>query len=132
MSFKYWMDKQTGIHPCESEVSQSCPTLCNPMDCTLPGSSVRGIFQAIVLEWIAISFSRGSSQTRDWTLVSHIVDRRFTVWATREYLHNELLSNCFYNFSHPAYGTVIVSKFWDLSHFIREDILGNTELCLGN
>ena len=54
------------------------------MDCSLPGSSVHGIFQAIVLEWIAISFSRGYSQTRDWTQVSHIVDRHFTVWATRE------------------------------------------------
>ena len=50
----------------------------------MPGSSVRGIFQAIVLEWIAISFSRGSSQPRAWTQVSHIVDRRFTLWATRE------------------------------------------------
>ena len=39
----------------ESEIAQSCPTLCNPMDCSLPGSSVHGIFQAIVLEWIAIS-----------------------------------------------------------------------------
>ena len=48
------------------------------------GSSVHGIFQAIVLEWIAISFSRGSSQPRDRTWVSRIVDRRFTVWATRE------------------------------------------------
>ena len=43
----------------ESEVSQSCPTLCNPMDCSLPGFSVRGIFQARILEWVAISFSRG-------------------------------------------------------------------------
>ena len=42
----------------ESEVAQSCPTLCDPMDCSLPGSSVRGIFQARVLEWIAISFSK--------------------------------------------------------------------------
>ena len=42
----------------ESEVVQSCLTLCNPMDCSLPSSSVHGIFQAIVLEWIAISFSR--------------------------------------------------------------------------
>ena len=49
----------------ESEVAQSCPTLCDPMDCSLPGSSVHGIFQATVLEWIAISFSRGSSQPRD-------------------------------------------------------------------
>ena len=42
-------------------VTQSCPTLCDPMDCSLPGSFVRGIFQARILEWIAISFSRGSS-----------------------------------------------------------------------
>ena len=68
----------------ESEVAQSCPTLCDPMDYSLPGSSVHGIFQAIVLEWIAISFSRGSSQPRDWIRVSCIVDRCFTVWATRE------------------------------------------------
>ena len=67
-----------------SEVAQSCLTLCDRMDCSLPGSSVHGIFQATVLEWIAISFSRGSSQPRDWTRVSGIVDRRFTIWATRE------------------------------------------------
>jgi len=54
-------------------VAQSCLTLCNPMDYSLPGSSVHGIFQAIVLEWIAISFSRGSSQPRDRTRVSRIV-----------------------------------------------------------
>ena len=58
------------------------------MDCSLPGSSVHGIFQARVLEWIAISFSRGSSQPRDWTQVSCIVDRRFTVWATREEIYS--------------------------------------------
>ena len=57
---------------------------CDPMDCSLPGSSVHGIFQAIVLEWIAISFSRGIFPTRDRTQVSRIVNRRFTVWATRE------------------------------------------------
>ena len=54
------------------------------MDCSLPGSSVHGIFQARVLEWVAISFSRRSSWPRDWTQVSRIVGRRFTVWATRE------------------------------------------------
>ena len=48
----------------EREVAQSCPTLCDPMDCSLPGSSVHGIFQARVLEWVAISFSRGSSGPR--------------------------------------------------------------------
>ena len=52
----------------ESEVTQLCPTLCNPMDCSLPGSSVHGIPQARVLEWGAISFSRGSSQPRSPTL----------------------------------------------------------------
>ena len=67
-----------------SEVAQSCLTLCDPMDCSLPGSSVHGIFQAIVLEWIAISFSRGSSWPRDQTQLSHIVDRRLTIWATME------------------------------------------------
>ena len=67
-----------------SEVTQSCPTLCDSIDWGLPGYSVHGIFQAIVLEWIAISFSRASSQPRARTRVSCIVDRRFTVWATRE------------------------------------------------
>ena len=56
----------------ESEVAQSCPTLCNPMDCSLPGSSVHEIFQARVRVWVAISFSRGSSRPRDQTQVSHI------------------------------------------------------------
>ena len=68
------------------EAAQSCPTLFDPMDCSLPGSSIHRIFQARVLEWGAISFSRGSSQPRDWTQVSRTVGRRFTVWATREVL----------------------------------------------
>ena len=74
----------------ESEVAQLCPTLCDPMDCNLSGSSVHGIFQAIVLEWIAVSFFSGSSQPRDRTQVSRIVDRRFAVWATREGLKETL------------------------------------------
>ena len=52
----------------ESEVSQSCPTPCNPMDCSLPGPSVHEILQASILERVAMSFSRGSSQPRDWTM----------------------------------------------------------------
>ena len=67
----------------ESEVTQSCPPLCNPMDCRLPVSSIHGIFQARILEWVTISFSR-SSRTRDWIWVSRIVGRHFTIWATRE------------------------------------------------
>ena len=62
---------------------QSCPTLSDPMDCSLPGFSVHGIFQARVLEWVAFSFSRGSSRPRDRTQVSLIAGRRFTLWATR-------------------------------------------------
>ena len=62
-------------------VALSCPTLCNPMDCSTPGSSVREIFQARVLEWVAISFFRGSSQPRDQTWVSYIAGRFFTIWA---------------------------------------------------
>ena len=50
--------------------AQSCLTLCNPRDCSPPGSSVHGIFQATMLEWVAISYSRGSSQSRDWTHIS--------------------------------------------------------------
>ena len=49
----------------ESDVAQSCPTLSDPMDCSPPGSSVHGVVQARVLEWGAISFSRGSSPPRD-------------------------------------------------------------------
>ena len=60
--------------------------LCYPMDCSLPGFSVHGIFHARVLEWVAISFSRGSSRERTW-VVSHVVGRCFTLWATREAHH---------------------------------------------
>ena len=65
-------------------VTQSCPTPCNPMDCSLPGSSVYGILQARILKWGAILFSMGSSRPRDWTQVSCIAGRFFTFWATRE------------------------------------------------
>ena len=69
-----------------SEVTQLCPTLCDPMDCSLPGSSTHGIFQARILEWVAISFSRGTSWPRDRSQVSCIVGRHFIVWATRDSL----------------------------------------------
>ena len=61
------------------KVVQSCPALCGPMDYT-----VHRILQARILEWVAFPFSRGSSQPRDWTQVSHIAGRFFTSWATRE------------------------------------------------
>ena len=62
---------------------QLCPTLCDSMDCSPPGSSVHGILQARILEWVAIPFSWGSSSLRDWTWVSHIAARFFTIWVTR-------------------------------------------------
>ena len=93
----------------ESEVAQSCLTLCDSMDCSLPGSSIHGIFQARKLEWVAISSSRRSSRPRGWTQASRIVGRCITVWTTREVRkltsshfslapHSFLLL-CFYHFS---------------------------------
>ena len=64
-------------------VAQSCPTLCDLMDYSPPGSSVHGILQARILEWVAMPFSRGSS-LKDRTWVSRNEGRFFTVWATRE------------------------------------------------
>ena len=60
-------------------VSQSCPTLSDPMDCSSPGSSVHGILQARILEWIAIPFSGESSQPRDQIQVSCIAGGFFTI-----------------------------------------------------
>ena len=62
-----------------SEITQSCMILCDRMVCSLPGSSLHRILQARVLEWIAISFSRGSSRSRDPTQVSRIPGRRFNL-----------------------------------------------------
>ena len=61
-----------------SVCAQSCPTLCNPIDCSLPGPSVHGLFQARILEWVVISYSRGSSRPRDRTQVSCLAGRFFT------------------------------------------------------
>ena len=70
----------------KAKVTQSCPTLWDPMDCSLPGLSwiVHGILQARILDWLAVPFSRGSSQPRDWTQASHFAGGFFTGWATRE------------------------------------------------
>ena len=65
--------------------TKSCPAFCNPLDCNPPGSSVHGILQARILEWVAISFSRGSSWPRDGSQVSYIGRQIFYHWATRFY-----------------------------------------------
>ena len=71
----------------EVKVAQSCLTLCNPMDCSPPGSSVHGLLQARILEWVDIHFSRRSSQPRDQTWVSHIAGKFYTIWATTPVQH---------------------------------------------
>ena len=61
------------------EVAQTCPTLCDPMDCSLSSSSIHGIFQARILDWVTMPSSRGSSQPRDQTQISHIAGGFFTI-----------------------------------------------------
>ena len=65
---------------CYALLLQSCLTLCNPMGCSPPDFSVHEILQARILEWVAMPSSRGSSQPRDQTQVSHIVGGFFTIW----------------------------------------------------
>ena len=64
--------------------ARSCLTLCNPMDCSLPGSSVHGILQARILKWIAMPSSRGSSWLRAWTQVFCIGRQNLCHWVTWE------------------------------------------------
>ena len=77
-------------------VDQLCLTLCDPMDCNPPGSSVHGILQARILKWVAIPFSRGSFQSRDQTQVSCLAGRFFTTWPPEKPigLINALLEDC--------------------------------------
>ena len=92
---RWWFspDNETPPHTCpcrhgqrtektDSEVPQSCSTLCDPMNYSLPASFIHGIFQTRILEWVVIPFFRRSSWPRDWTWVSRIVGRSFTVWPT--------------------------------------------------
>ena len=88
LSASYFVNSSNWMGESESEVAQSCPTLCDPMDCSPPGSSVHGILQARVLKWVAVSFSRGSSQPRDQTQVSCIAGRFFTHWAGPQNVHS--------------------------------------------
>ena len=64
--------------------------LCDSIDCNLPGSSVHGILHARILEWVAVPFSRESSQPRDQTQVSHIAGRSFNIWVTSEVVSGKL------------------------------------------
>ena len=107
-----------------SEVAQLCPTLCDPVDCSPPGSSIHGIFQARVLGWVAISFSRGSSWPRARTGVSHTAGR---LWATREALILKEIN--------PEYlleGLMLKLKLQYCGHLIRRADLLEKTLMLGN
>ena len=76
----------------ESVATQLCPTLCNPVNCSPPGSSVHRILQARILEWVTISFSRGSSRPRDQTRVSRTGGRRFKIYLiVHDMIHNAYL-----------------------------------------
>ena len=80
---KLWTDCLGFQRPALVHCAQSCPTLCDPTDCSLPGSSVHGVFLARIREWVAMPSSKGSSWPRDQTQVSCIAGRFFTIWATR-------------------------------------------------
>ena len=93
-SFYQYIIKQIFKNSCSIvRMAQSCLTLCDPMDYSLPGSSVHGILQARTLEWFAMPFSRRSSQPRDWAWVSCTAGRLFTIGATRE---TPVVLACFY------------------------------------
>ena len=70
---------------CCVQLIQSCPILCDPVDCSPPASSVHGILQARILEWVAMPSSRGSSQPRDLSQVSHIAGGFFSTRKAEEY-----------------------------------------------
>ena len=94
-TFFYFYNPLRIVHRCA--ISQHCPTLCNPVDCSPPGSSVHGILQTRTLEWVAIPFSRGSSQPRDQTCFSFIsCFGRWILylWATRGYIIHCSMLNC--------------------------------------
>ena len=101
-----WLSSTGFCFPC-CLVTKLCPTLCHPMDSSLPGSSVHGISKDRILEWVAISLSRGSSRPRDWTLVSCIGRQILYHWATREALLP--LAGCFFS---PYWG-LRWCVYWD-------------------
>ena len=103
-------------------VTKLCPTLCGPMDYSPPGSSVHGILQAKILEWVAISFFRGSSWSRDRTLISCIGGRILNHWATWEALP-ALHPSPWFLFQSVLHRVV---KFWSLTCPQRLKSIWNT------
>src|SRR5574337_493665 len=93
-------------------VTQLCPTLCNPMDCSPTGSSVHGISQARILEWVAISFSRGSSRPKDQTQVSYIAGKLFTDLATWRIYCNYFFKWCTYESESGSVMSRLFATLW--------------------
>ena len=102
----------------------------------LPGSSVHGIFQARVLDWVAISLSRGSSRPRDQTRVSHTAGRRFTIWATRKAQFSSVQSLCCVQlFATPwtaaRQASLSITNSWSLLRFMSiESVIPSNHLIL--
>ena len=101
-----WVCPSHGSNESARRVSENKKDRCNPMDCSLLGSFVHGIFQARILEYVAISSSRGSSQPKDWTHISCvfcIAGRFFTCWTIREahLFLNKVLKNIVHGQSKP-------------------------------
>ena len=109
---------------------QSCPTLFDPRDCSPPGSSVHGILQASILEWIAMPSSRGSSWPRDRTRVSCMAGGILTVWATREdsspytpwrhfyFLLRCCTFNCLWNLLLKVTGDLLIIKSYAIFSYL--------------
>ena len=107
-----------------SEVTQSCPILWDPINCSPPGSSIHGIFQARILQWVAISFSSRSSWPRDRTQVSHICKQQTGSKYEKEY-HKAV-------YCHPAYLTSMQSTSWEMlgckKHKLESRLLGEISI----
>ena len=112
------------------KVTQLCLTLCNPMDCSLPGSSVHGILQARILEWVAISFSRRSSQLRDRKHVSCVSGiSRWILYhcATREaHKYTGRVTNIFPRTSWNKRKKKLVGVWEDVKQTVRRFVKGTT------
>ena len=97
-----------------SQTHKSCLILCDSMYCSPPGSSVHGIFQAKILEWVAISFSRGSSSPRDWTCVS--CRKALLIYKSAVFLPRDSLSSFQTYDCCDFLGPVTKFKFWFYVH----------------
>ena len=123
-----------GGHYCVGKVKvlvpKSCLSLCDHMDCSLPGSSVYGISQARILEWVTIPFYRRSTWPRDQTQVSCIAGVFFTVWATREALLLCLSQYIFWRRKWPPTPVFLHGKSHGWRSFASHSLWGHKDHCL--